>query len=351
MNKKYGLCVVSVVLFLLVFTTISMAEVPEMLRESFDYPEGDLLGQGETGNGWAGPWADLEGGVVSVSSGTLGYEGFAQPGGYLEVSDAGTIYRSLEETWPDDSSATYWISLIYQRFDGHDVDDSYNGLSLFLNTSELLYIGKPWGSKNVGLDATGVSGGLPSGVDAYDLNWIVVKLVMNGTADNDNVYYWINPDPNVEPDTTMADSSGNWNGSGGFNRLRIGSGNSPTPCEALYDEIRFSKTFEGLIIESAVASNPITLQQFALKQNYPNPFNPTTTISYSVDKTQNVRLQIYDQLGHNIRTLWSGVQNAGEYQLQWDGTDDFGQSVASGLYLYRLQSDDKIETRKMMLLR
>ncbi len=350
MYKKDSSIVVSVVIFLFFFSFSLFAVIPDVLRESFDYPEGDLLDQGETGNGWLGPWENLESGIVSVIGGTLGYEGLAQTGGYLEVSDAGTIYRYLEETWPDDGS-TYWISLLYQRFDGHDVDDSYNGLSLFLNTAELLYIGKPWGSKNIGLDATGISGGLPSSIDAYELNWIVVKLVMNGTSENDQVYYWVNPDPSVEPDTSAADTSGLWNGSGGFNRFRIGSGNAPTPCEALYDEIRVSTTFAGLTVETDVANKVTPPQVFALEQNYPNPFNPTTTITYALDKTSDVRLEIYDQLGHHIRTLWSGVQGEGAHHVQWDGTDASGLSVASGLYLYRLQSAGHIETRKMMLLR
>ncbi len=90
--------------------------------------------------------------------------------------------------------------------------------------------------------------------------------------------------------------------------------------------------------------------EFALKANYPNPFNPTTTISYSLDKTEQVTLEVYDLLGHKISTLVSGVQASGEHQVQWNGTDDLGQTVSSGVYLYRLTSGQRVETRKMMLL-
>jgi hypothetical protein len=350
MHKKNSIIVVAV-LFLLVSSFTLFAEIPDVLKESFDYPAGDLVDQGGSGNGWLGPWENLASGIVTVLSGTLGYEGVPQPGGYLEVSEAGTIYRYLEETWPDESSSTYWISLIYQRFDGHDVDDSYNGLSLFLNTSELLYIGKPWASKNIGVDATGVSGGLPSNIDAYGLNWIVVKLMMNGTAENDKIYYWVNPDPTVEPDTTMADTSGTWNGSGGFNRLRIGSGNTPSPAECLYDEICFSKTYAGLTVETDVAERMITPTQFALKGNYPNPFNPTTTISYTVDRMRDIDIKVYDVLGHTVRTLFSGQQRAGAHEIRWDGRDDAGKLVSSGVYLYRLEAENMVHTNKMTFLR
>ncbi len=90
--------------------------------------------------------------------------------------------------------------------------------------------------------------------------------------------------------------------------------------------------------------------EFALQANYPNPFNPSTTISYSLDQTQDVALEVYDLLGHKIATLASGVQAAGQHQVQWNGTDDKGKTVASGLYVYRLSSENRVKTRKMMLL-
>ena len=88
-----------------------------------------------------------------------------------------------------------------------------------------------------------------------------------------------------------------------------------------------------------------------LQENYPNPFNPKTTITYAVNKAEHVTLQVYDLSGRIVRTLVSGPQASGEHQIQWDATNDYGQSVAGGVYLYRLNAGDRIETRKMMLLR
>jgi hypothetical protein len=88
-----------------------------------------------------------------------------------------------------------------------------------------------------------------------------------------------------------------------------------------------------------------------LLQNYPNPFNPTTTIQYSLNKPSQVKLTIYDLLGQKVRTLQNSFQNAGEYSLIWDTTDEMGMSVSSGIYIYRLESNDHICQKKMVLTR
>ncbi len=91
---------------------------------------------------------------------------------------------------------------------------------------------------------------------------------------------------------------------------------------------------------------------FALHQNYPNPFNPTTTIEFSLPKRSDVELTIYNMLGQKLRTLVSESMQAGEHSLVWDGQDNSGSSVASGMYLYRLKVGENIsQTRKMVLLK
>ena len=100
-------------------------------------------------------------------------------------------------------------------------------------------------------------------------------------------------------------------------------------------------------------SNGIPLQpvSFALGQNYPNPFNPTTTIRYSLAKKSDVALEIYTVLGQHVRTLFSGAQTTGEYELVWDGTNDGGAHVASGVYFYRLRTGDFSAVRKLVMIR
>ena len=91
--------------------------------------------------------------------------------------------------------------------------------------------------------------------------------------------------------------------------------------------------------------------EFSLKQNYPNPFNPTTSIQYELSKLSNVEMTIYNMLGQIIRTLVKERQSAGFYSMQWDGKNDAGEQVASGVYLYRIKAGDFTQTRKMLLLR
>jgi hypothetical protein len=90
---------------------------------------------------------------------------------------------------------------------------------------------------------------------------------------------------------------------------------------------------------------------FALSQNYPNPFNPSTTISYSLPSRSQVRLEVLNILGQTVVTLIDAEQSAGVYEAVWDGTDGAGQTVASGVYLYRLRAAEETRIRKMLLLK
>ncbi|MGH7456984.1 MAG: FlgD immunoglobulin-like domain containing protein, partial [bacterium] len=89
----------------------------------------------------------------------------------------------------------------------------------------------------------------------------------------------------------------------------------------------------------------------ALAQNYPNPFNPETTIRFHLLERQQVRLVIYDLAGQRVRTLVDGELAAGEHIISWDGRDQQGRSAASGVYFYELQVGNKVERRKMTLIR
>ncbi len=89
----------------------------------------------------------------------------------------------------------------------------------------------------------------------------------------------------------------------------------------------------------------------SIEQNYPNPFNPSTTIRYVVHKSSLVNLEIINLLGQKVKTLVAETKRTGEYQTTWDGTDDYGRSVSSGVYFYRFRTGDETITRKMLLLK
>jgi subtilisin family serine protease len=91
--------------------------------------------------------------------------------------------------------------------------------------------------------------------------------------------------------------------------------------------------------------------KLTLYQNYPNPFNPATTISFYVGEKGKVTLTVYNILGEKVRTLVNGDLEPGSHAVTWNGTDQSGHTVASGVYLYRLTFDDQVMTRKMSLLK
>lgn len=93
------------------------------------------------------------------------------------------------------------------------------------------------------------------------------------------------------------------------------------------------------------------INTFTLFQNYPNPFNPVTTIAFYLPHSGDIQLEIYDLLGQRIRTLVAGRKIAGLHQVNWDGRDDSGKGVASGIYMYRLARRGFVSSRKMLLLR
>jgi hypothetical protein len=90
--------------------------------------------------------------------------------------------------------------------------------------------------------------------------------------------------------------------------------------------------------------------RFSLSQNYPNPFNPETTIKYQLAQTSEVALKIFNILGQQVRTLVNKQQVAGTYSVQWDGNDDVGRQVASGIYVFQISAGDAFRTSKRMLL-
>jgi len=96
-------------------------------------------------------------------------------------------------------------------------------------------------------------------------------------------------------------------------------------------------------------NKPLHLDVFRLEQNYPNPFNTCTTIPYSPDKKCRLNLKIYTINGHLITTLLNSVVEGGEHFITWDGLDSHGLPVASGIYLFAMETATKTKIRKMTL--
>ncbi len=122
--------------------------------------------------------------------------------------------------------------------------------------------------------------------------------------------------------------------------------------------VRFitKKTFSP--IDTILVTAPTAIQlnnalplAYQLKQNYPNPFNPSTTIEFSLPVSETVRLEIFNILGQSIRTLVNQKVSAGNHRFTWDGKNQQGQIVPSGIYIYRLRTDHFVQSKRMLLIR
>ena len=112
----------------------------------------------------------------------------------------------------------------------------------------------------------------------------------------------------------------------------------------ILDEVRLDSV-------TGVEHSPALPRAISLEQNYPNPFNARTVIPYQLPTGSRVRLEIFDVLGRKVRTLASGQRPGGEHRVAWDGTRGDGRAVASGVYLYRLETGESVQARKALLLR
>jgi len=101
-------------------------------------------------------------------------------------------------------------------------------------------------------------------------------------------------------------------------------------------------------MQDATAEIP---KKFQLYQNSPNPFNPTTAIAFDLPKISQVQLVIYNMLGQKVKTLVNGTQEPRQYKILWDGTNEQGEKVASGIYIYQLRTDEMVATKKMILMK
>ena len=123
-------------------------------------------------------------------------------------------------------------------------------------------------------------------------------------------------------------------------------------CQAHPDKSNTSDPLTVTVIPSTqVEVEPEIPLSFSISQNYPNPFNPVTTIQYTLSMPSEVRLEIFNLDGERVRTLVAEHQSAGYYTVHWDGNDEKGRAVGSGVYIYSLRAGEFVAKRKMILMR
>jgi len=105
---------------------------------------------------------------------------------------------------------------------------------------------------------------------------------------------------------------------------------------------------DDIVTGVSLADKPMT---FALMKNQPNPFTNRTEIQYQLPKRVNAELKVYDLMGRSVAILVKGVQKAGYYSIQWEGTNKNGEHLPSGVYFLRLETGEYLVSQKMLLLR
>jgi M6 family metalloprotease-like protein len=139
-----------------------------------------------------------------------------------------------------------------------------------------------------------------------------------------------------------------------FEAIQSPGGNFRPPDTLLARVLSFFNDFSTGIGDEPFGNLP---ESFELFQNYPNPFNPSTTIAYTIHSRgsskspDRTKLEIYNLLGQRVRTLVDELQSPGSYSLEWNGENDSGRKMSSGIYFYRLILGDESVTKKMMLVK
>jgi hypothetical protein len=149
---------------------------------------------------------------------------------------------------------------------------------------------------------------------------------------NDGEYLWT-PIPDTPSDSCV---------------IRVSS-KAENPISALSDGFFTIKAETTGVREEKKSDN--LPENFVLYQNYPNPFNPSTKIEFSLSERAQVKLEIYDITGRRVKKLLDEALPSGFWSVVWEGEDDSGVEVASGVYFYRLKTFQYTQTKKMVMIR
>ena len=181
------------------------------------------------------------------------------------------------------------------------------------------------------------------------------ETISGGTAEEGTDYlkfpkatYWMQIGKRVDkPFVRIIDDSVNDNGE--TVKVKISNARLCNDASQTLSITRAEAT--GTIRNTELAKSVVALQTFALYANYPNPFNAETQMTYALPVAGAVELAIYNVRGQRVRTLVQGVQAAGRYQIVWDGRNDTGAGLASGVYLSRLTSTQGVRVRRLLLIK
>jgi len=245
----------------------------------------------------------------------------------IAIDDSGFVYV----TGYSDSTATYQDYLTV-KYDSSGNEVWVRRYDYGVSGTDQPYDMAVDGSGNVYIAGYSGSGG------AAGLDYATIKYHSNG----DTAWVMRYNGPGSGSDYAQAiavDDSGN---------VYVTGYGASSGTEEDFFTIKYVQGFTGVEDETGDRERP---SEFDLSQNYPNPFNPTTKIEFTLARSGFVTLQVYDVLGREVRTLVSEELSSGYKSVIWDGKNDDGEEVASGVYFYQLKVGDFSEPKKMLLLK
>ena len=332
------------VLFLLVICLTTNIFSQLLLRENFDYNDMCLL----TDHGWVAHSRAGTNPVTVVSPG-LTFPGHPGSGiGYAAgIDNTGEDVHKLFTTVT--SGAVYTSFMVKVS----SIDTAGYFLHYSTNGHTTNYRGRVWANASVLTLAFGLSFG--SGGEVFtpfdyllDETYLLIVKYEIVVANDDSVSIYIfdasAPPPISEPGTpTLGPFS-----AGSSSEISPGSINLRqflATQRIIVDGIIVSKVWSDVVTD-VINAEIINPEEFKLSQNYPNPFNPLTKIRYAVPRSSMIEIILFDVLGNEIQTLVNEEKPIGNYEVEFNA-----KSLPSGIYFYRLQAGEFVETKKMVLMK
>jgi hypothetical protein len=337
--------------------------VAEELTEATDADFADNFESGAPDANWGLFWAGEEGiEAVAMNEAPAPLENGGDYVGYLQDSD-GSYTGSAQAVVDDIVSQDYAVEADVYCYVNHPEGSAYTGIVIHADSAVNTYIkmvadfdaDQRIRLYNNHLNFTTFqytfhhqfeAADFPNGIPTED-GWHHMRLEAR-VIDENTTGYWCYFDGELLAGSPVYDTSNDRMTAGRYGVFSFQQ--DADGIAGYFDNFMMEKLDPITSIDEDYEFESVP-NEFALKQNYPNPFNPSTTISYEINSANHVSLVIYDILGNKVKELVSEMQSAGFYSVTWDGTNDFGNRVNSGIYVYTLRTGQLLDSRKMILMK
>lgn len=336
---------------------ISMSNTQILLDENFNYTAGDSLG--------AHGWVSFSGGatnVLSVVTPGLVYSGYPLSG----IGNSCRVRNNGQDAYKNASdsatSNSIYASFMVNVDSARGIGDYF--FAFLPGSSTTNYFGRFYVKDTTG----GISFGISKGAFASNpVVWspgtyirgttylVVVKYTfLSGAADDEaSAYIFTSGIPGTEPGTpTIGPGTGTTTDPTGLGRIALRQGSSTLAGTLNVDGIRVARVWANLVSVQTIST---TADEFSLKQNYPNPFNPNTNIQFSLKTSSEVTLKVFDVMGREVSSIFSGRLGSGVHVVNFDASSTSG-GLSSGTYFYtiKINSDNGesfSDTKKLVLIK